>query len=447
MKHYILCLSVLALLFITSCQKDEDPIVSGSAQEFDGAVAREWFKLECTIVKEANFAPPQASRAFGYTGIALYESLLEGLPGGRSLAGQINGLTAGMIPAANTAQYEYNWGLVANAALSQIMEKMFERKLTAAHRAQIVELENKWKAQYASGESVDVQERSIAYGNAVAMAVYEYSKTDGGHEAYMNPFQTPYTWPTNNGAWVATGPQPNPLSPKWATNRPFLTANVASCQPEPHMPYSTTSGDDFHKEAVEVYNIVKNATPEQIEITKFWADDPFNTCTPTGHTFNIMVQLLEETDGNLATSAVAFAKLGIAESDAFISCWKAKYDYFLIRPVTYIKQNIDTSFKTIIGTPSFPAYTSGHATESAAGAAIFTNMFTNGDGNYAFTDRTQIQFGFSPRSFTNFDAMALECANSRLYGGIHYNMDNLNGLKMGKEIGKNVVTQINWPAL
>lgn len=34
--------------------------------------------------------------------------------------------------------------------------------------------------------------------------------------------------------------------------------------------------------------------------------------------------------------------------------------------------------------------------------------------------------------------MAEECANSRLYGGIHYNTDNLNGLKMGRSIGDNV---------
>ncbi len=446
MKHYILCFSILALLFVTSCQKDEDPIVNGSAEEIDGALAREWFKLECTIVKETSFAPPQASRAFGYTGVALYESLVHGIPDAQSLAGQVNGLTADMLPNPNVAEYEYHWGLVANAALSQIMEKMFELKLSASHRAQIVALEDKWKSDFATGLSVDVQERSISYGNAVALAIYEYSKTDGGHQAYMAPFQTPYTWPTNNGAWVATGPQPNPLAPKWPNNRPFLTINVVECQPAPHLPYSTTTGDAFHQEAIQVYNTVQNATAEQIEITKFWADDPFNTCTPTGHTFNIMIQLLEETNSNLAKSAIGFAKLGIAENDAFIACWKTKYDYFLIRPVSYIKQNIDPNFTTIIGTPSFPAYTSGHATEASAGAAIFTAMFTNGDGNYAFTDRTQVQFGFSPRSFTNFEAMALECANSRLYGGIHYNMDNINGLEMGKEVGQNVNRLIKWPA-
>lgn len=445
MKQFIICLSILSLVLVTSCQKDEDVVISGSPQEFDGEIAREWFKLECTIVKETpGFFPPQAARAFGYTGITLYESLVQGWQGAPSLAGQINGLQSSMLPIADVQAHEYNWGLVANAALAEIIEKMFERTITPQNRAAIAALENKWKAYYAADVSVDVQERSIAFGNAMALAIFEYSKNDGGHESYLAPFQTPYTWPTNNGAWVVTGP-PNPLSPYWANNRPFITANVVECQPEDHIPYSTVPGSDFHNAAMEVYNVVQNATPEQIEIAQFWADDPFNTCTPTGHTFNIMVQLLEETDANLTKSAVAFAKLSIAESDAFIACWKTKYDHFLIRPVSYIKQNIDPDFVTIIGTPTFPAYTSGHATEAAAGAQVFINMFTNGDGNYAFTDRTQLQFGFSPRSYTNFEAMALECANSRLYGGIHYDMDNMLGLNMGKEIGKNVSTRINWP--
>jgi hypothetical protein len=74
-----------------------------------------------------------------------------------------------------------------------------------------------------------------------------------------------------------------------------------------------------------VYNQVKNNTHDQLEVVKFWADDPFSTCTPTGHTFNILTQLLEENRCTLAKSALAYAKLSIAENDAFIACWQGKY--------------------------------------------------------------------------------------------------------------------------
>jgi hypothetical protein len=239
---------------------------------------------------------------------------------------------------------------------------------------------------------------------------------------------------------------PNPISPNWGSNRPFLTANVNNVVPDAPTSFSTDNSSTFYANALGVYNQLKNNTAEQVEIAKYWADDPFKTCTPAGHTFNVMVQLLKETNATLEKASVALAKLSIAENDAFISCWKCKYHYNMIRPVSYIKKYIDPNFNTVIGTPAFPSYSSGHAYESGAASRVFINMFTDGSGNYDFTDYSQLQYGFQPRHYSNFNAMALECANSRLYGGIHYNVDNLEGLKMGQEIGDNVNNMILWPS-
>lgn len=420
---------------------DDSPV------QYDARLVYDWFRLECTIVKEtAGFFPPQAARAFGYTSIALYESVVPGLPQAPSLAGQLLEFNPNKMPRIDAGK-EYHWGIVANAALATVMRQLFEKKISQENQTRITNLENKHYLQLSTAFGSEVGSRSANYGKAIANAVFDYSKTDGGHEQYVDPFQLPYTWPEITGAWIPTGAVLNPLAPNWQNNRPFLLSNLIQSQPSAHTVYSLESNSEFHKEALGVYNTVTHATAEQKEIARFWADDPFNTCTPTGHAFNILTQLLEENNADLATAAVGYAKLGVAENDAFIACWKTKYDYFLLRPVTYIRQHIDPNFTTIIGTPPFPAFTSGHATEIAAGARIFTDMFTDGDGNYPFTDRTQIQFGFSVRNFDNFNDMAQECADSRLYGGIHYNMDNLNGLKMGKSIGDNVIKKIDWPSL
>jgi hypothetical protein len=221
--------------------------------------------------------------------------------------------------------------------------------------------------------------------------------------------------------------------------------NVTNTQPVAPTSFSIEPGSLFHREALAVYDQVRSNTLEEIEIARYWADDPFNTCTPAGHTFNILAQLLDEDDATLEKASAGFAMLAIAENDAFIACWKTKYVHTLIRPVSYIRLYIDASFTTVIGTPPFPAYSSGHSAEVGAGSRIFTRLFTDGSGNYNFTDYSQLQYGFAARNYTNFNAMANECANSRLYGGIHYPMDNNKGLQTGRAVGDNVNNLLEWP--
>jgi hypothetical protein len=286
---------------------------------------------------------------------------------------------------------------------------------------------------------------SIAYGKQVATAIFEYSKSDGGHEVYLEPFQKPYVLPIGDEKWVPTGAPQTPLSPLWGKNRLLINSNSLYGAPPPPISFSSDTNSEFYKQGLAVYTQSKNNTSEQIEIAKYWADDPTNTCTPPGHSINIVTQLLQENNSSLAKAAVAYAMVGIGVNDAFICCWKCKYDYNLLRPISYIKKYIDPTFKSLIGTPSFPAYTSGHATQSGAASRIYARLFTNGNGVYPFTDRSQLQYGFSVRNFNTFNEMAVESANSRFYGGIHYEMDNNKGLQMGKAIGDNINFAIPWP--
>ena len=60
-------------------------------------------------------------------------------------------------------------------------------------------------------------------------------------------------------------------------------------------------------------------------------------------------------------------------ADAFIACWNAKFEYDLLRPVTYIKRVIDPKWEPLLITPPFPEYPSGHSTQSGAAAAVLTS--------------------------------------------------------------------------
>lgn len=450
MKKITLYSFLILLITITSCRRDEANLVDNQSPEsVDGIFIRDWYDLQCKIIKETpGFFPTQAARALGYSGITLYESVIQGWTGAPRLAGQLEGLTPDMLPTARLHEVEYNWGIVANAAMADIIRRLYAVNITQTNSMAVEDLERSWKTTFSTGLSEETIRLSERFGKDISQAIFDYSRSDGGHLSYLDPFENenPYNWPQINGAWIPTGANPDPLSPRWDNNRSFLGAStIIECQPGGHPQYSTDPNSEFFKAAMEVYDIVTNHTTEQKVIAEYWADDPFETCTPAGHTFNIMTQLLEEHNANLAMSALGYAKLGIAENDVFIACWKSKYDYFLIRPVSYIRQHIDPDFNTLIGTPPFPAYTSGHASEAAAGSRIFSEMFTDGSGNYKFTDRTALRFGHSVRSFKNFDDVAQECANSRLYGGIHYDFDNQLGLNIGYAMGDAVNRRLSWP--
>lgn len=442
-------IAVLVAVVLAGCGDDDptsvDTVSSKPTSSYSGQSVRNYFTLLCKVTKSTpGFFPPQAARAYGYVGVAAYESVVHGIPGGQSLAGQLNGLASSALPAPDNA-LEYNWEIASNAAIAEMMRKMFEKRITDQNRQSIDSLEQAHLQAMSAGVDQSVIDRSIQYGKSVTAALYEFSTTDGGHESYLDPFQLPYTPPADSNCWVPTGAVTTPISPSWASCRPFLQVNVTSTQPTPPLPFSSAEGSAFYGEAKQVYDQVRGNTLDQVDIAKYWADDPFNTCTPTGHTFNILTQLLEEDRATLEKTSVGFGMLGIAENDAFIACWKSKYDYTLIRPVTYIQRYIDPTFTTVIGTPPFPAYTSGHSAEIGAGSRIFIRLFTDGSGDYPFTDFSQLQYGFPARNYTNFDEMALECADSRFYGGIHYPMDNIKGLQTGKAVGDNVFNRIQWP--
>ncbi len=450
------CLIVTALLvtvFIFSCHKEDapapltsPPVVAGSSKltnTYSGDFVYSYFDLMCKISKSTpGFFPPQVSRAYGYVGVAAYEAVVNGIANAHSLSGQINGLASLPTPVSSE---EYNWAISSNAAIAAMMKKMFDKNLSAANLSTIDSMETATLSKLSSGVVEDVINRSVEYGKSITSALYTYSTSDGGNESYLDPFQLPFSLPPDSFCWVPTSAVKNPVSPHWGSNRPFLQADVDNTAPAPYLSFSTNPNSEFYNQAVQVYNQVKNNTTDEIAIAKYWADDPFNTCTPTGHTFNILTQLLQESTATLEKTSVAYAKLAVAENDAFIACWKGKYQYALIRPVSYIKKYIDSDFATIIGTPAFPSYTSGHSCEIGAGTKVFTKLFTDGSGNYNFTDESQLQYGFMPRNYTNFNAMAEECAKSRFYAGIHYPMDNDNGLICGRAVGDNVNNLIHWP--
>jgi len=204
------------------------------------------------------------------------------------------------------------------------------------------------------------------------------------------------------------------------------------------MEYSEDPNSPFFADGMEVYETVKNLTPEQVAIARFWSDEPSESFTPPGHSVSIATQVLRQENATLEMAAETYAKVGIAVADAFISCWNVKFTYNLIRPISYIQAVIDPTWNKPevtdpVLTPPFPEYTSGHSVQSTAVAAVLTDLFGE---DYQFTDNSYAERGIPGRTFNSFFEAADEAAISRLYGGIHFRSAIEQGKQQGRCIGE-----------
>ena len=357
-----------------------------------------------------------------------FEAVASGNPQLKSLAGQVQGLKP-VLP--REAGQEYDEAVVLHAALASIIRHLFANTGPTGQRAMNA-MESKLGAKVADGVASNVAARSAAYGRAVAAHIQAWAAEDGGAVIENMGFPLQMDLPKGSQDWAPTNlvrQQQLPLLPDWGKNRTFAMPNGASCKIPPPPTYSEDQASAFYAEALEVYEARKNITEDETAIARFWADDAMLSKTPPGHWIHIAMNALQKEQADAARSVEVLARLGIGLADAFIGCWEAKYQYNLLRPVSYIRRVMDPKWEPILLTPPFPEYPSGHSTQSGAAAEVLTHLFGE---DYAFVDNAQDDEGLPPRSFASFRAAAQEAGISRLYGGIHFRAAIVNGLEQGR---------------
>lgn len=406
---------------------------------YDAEVPLAYYELSLTFSRRTGgFSPPVQARAYAYMGLALYEALVSGMPGQQSIAMQLNGI--GPLPAPAGAGPPYHWPLVASSALAEVMRGLWggSTNQAAANVADLADLEASIQARYA-GLPPGIATLSTGFGRRVGAAVFAASLDDGGHEGYMRNFPA-YDPPAGAGLWLPTAPGQMAMQPFWGTSvATFALASGASCDPGAPPEYSEQPGSDFYNEAEEVYELVASATPEQLTIARFWADGG-GTISGPGHSLAIVNQIVVQEGADLGVAAEAYARVGIATADAVTAVWWAKYQYNLLRPVTYIREIIDPVWTPVLPTPPFPEYTSAHSAQTAAAAASLEYLFGE---DVAFVDHAHDAEGFAPRAFDRIFGAAEEAGLSRMYAGIHFRSANLAGQAQGRCVA-DVVRSLDW---
>lgn len=170
---------------------------------------------------------------------------------------------------------------------------------------------------------------------------------------------------------------------------------------------------DFVKELKEVEYIQNSVNEEEIAMAKYWGRNvPVATILP------IAMELIIAYKINPPRSARIISVLSKTINDAFIITWYFKYLFNYARPI-----QLNNDLNTVLETPKFPTYPSGHSVVSAAAAEVMAYYFES--------EKSKIM------------QIAEEASISRLYGGIHFRSDLSEGLNLGKQIGKAIIKEIS----
>jgi hypothetical protein len=272
-------------------------------------------------------------------------------------------------------------------------------------------------------------------GSAAAADIIALRANDGSspNVNYTNTVTTP-------GAYQLTPNSPTVssnftfaagINEQWGTVTPFILKSGSQFRPPAPPPVTGNN-----KAYILALNQAKNTgatngpshTAEQTDIAQFYKQDAELTINEAARDLSLANNL------SLTNDALLFALLDIAVADSRIAVWDAKYAYLYWRPITALNAspsgvvtNGYTAWQPTIVTPNHPDYPSGHSGTVTAGAEILVSFF--GDEN-TFTLHTTTT-GESPRTLNSLSELESENGLSRIYGGIHYSFDNLEGQAIG----------------
>ncbi|HAX16815.1 MAG TPA: phosphatidic acid phosphatase [Leeuwenhoekiella sp.] len=428
-----LSLLVLSAVLITSCSKEEKPLVV-TPDDYNNAVD----KVTEVIIHDI-FSPPVASRIYAYSNMAAYEVLVQNNSDYKSLAGQIHELGETPKPDADAA---------VNYDVAALVAQMEMAKSLIFSEDRITEMRDSLYLQWEEQNPTEL-EASKAYGLKVADHIKAWMDGDMYKQTRTMPKFS--VNPDNPSRWQPTPPAyMDGIEPHWMKIRTLVIDSADQFKPIPPPAFSMEEGSEFHKQLMEVYD-VRNAMTEEgdesekMEIAKFWDCNPYvsthkghlmfatKKITPGGHWIGIVKIATKKANADLMETVYVYTKTSVALFDGFISCWDEKYRSNLIRPETLINQYIDDAWAPVLQTPPFPEYSSGHSVVSGAAAEVLTQIY--GD-NFQFDDDTETAYGLPVRSFDSFRNASSEAALSRLYGGIHYRAAIEEGLKQGRQLGQ-----------
>jgi hypothetical protein len=283
------------------------------------------------------------------------------------------------------------------------------------------------------------------FGVSVANKLLDLRADDGSAEAQVpyeagNPLRPgEYTERVGIDAFTGELSGNSSLHPRWGEVTPFALDDLEDFSPDGPPKFGTPQFSALIDEVAELGARFDTATTDitrtedQTEIAQFWAYDRIDTFRPPGQLYEVAQDVALQEGNTLEENALLFAQLSTAFADASIVAWDAKYDFEQARPINSVRELLDPEWRPLLNTPPFPDYISGHSTFGGVAATVLENFFGD-DVSFDVTSQELpgvIRHYSTVGELSSFDQIALEDANSRLYGGVHNSNANFDGVATG----------------
>ena len=241
----------------------------------------------------------------------------------------------------------------------------------------------------------------LELGRKVAEQVIAAAKADGSDAVWSG------TIPTGPCMWVGDKPA-NMTLPGW---KPILLTTADEFRPppppdcnSPEVKAETEAVRNFERKFPSVYRAIYWQSPAGLQTD--WYD------------YASRWMFEDKTDSNAPRAARAYAMVATVFYDAFIASNDGKFAYWYLRP-----HMLDPGITPLFAVPPFPSYPSNHSTLSTARCEVLAYLF--------------------PQHAEFIRAVGKEGGDSRIWAGIHYEMDNQSGVALGKAVAGKFIERAN----
>lgn len=366
-----------------------------------GAPAYRWIDL-INARRTAGIATSQYShRVYAYVALAMYDATIAAWESKyfynrrRPTEWKHNLPTAVEVP--NSPSYPSEHSAAAQAAATVLAHFL----PAEAQSFQTLAQQAGWSRVLAGVQFPSDHYAGLALGQRVAEQVIAQADTDGSALPWTG------TVPTGPCKWIGTNPG-NVTAANW---RPLLLISPSQFRPAPP---PACDSPQVVAETAEVRNFPRaapgNAASFVFRYKAFYWQSPEGLDTwPYRYADKWIAE--DRLDQNPPRVARAYALIAAVLFDAFIASQDGKFTYWYIRP-----HQLDSAIVPLFPVPNFPSYPSNHSTFSAARSEVLAYLFP-----------TRADF---------IRAVGKEAGDSRIWAGIHYQMDNVAGVQLGRSVAQ-----------